>query len=199
MSGECDKKVGFSKAQLIVIAVILNVGFASTYFYWQDAKHFRQGEPTLASWRRTATLKVGEVAPDFQLPAYPAGVIKLSDLRAKKRVLLAFYPDDADWRGVAEMRSLSYALGRKRPTEIEVLGIAHDSLENHRLLSNRFALRQNLLSDHAQVVARRYGIVDDNRRTMMVAIFVNKDGVIDNILEGRAGNVDSMQLIANRD
>ncbi len=45
-----------------------------------------------------APLKVGETAPDFELPAVIGSekvTAKLSDYRGKKNVLLAFYP--ADW------------------------------------------------------------------------------------------------------
>ena len=37
------------------------------------------------------TLKVGDVAPDFTLPSDQGGVVKLSDYRGKKNVILAFY------------------------------------------------------------------------------------------------------------
>lgn len=45
-----------------------------------------------------AALKVGESAPDFELPAVTGKQrhnFKLSDYRGKKNVLLAFYP--LDW------------------------------------------------------------------------------------------------------
>jgi len=36
-------------------------------------------------------LKVGDTAPDFALPSSKGGVVKLSDYRGKKNVVLAFY------------------------------------------------------------------------------------------------------------
>ena len=48
-----------------------------------------------------APLKVGEMAPDFEVPAVigtEKTSVKLSDYRGKKNVLLAFYP--ADWTPV---------------------------------------------------------------------------------------------------
>ena len=46
-------------------------------------------------------LKVGEMAPEFEVPAVIGAEktsVKLSDYRGKKNVLLAFYP--ADWTPV---------------------------------------------------------------------------------------------------
>jgi len=48
---------------------------------------------------RTKTLKVGDQAPDFELPSHRGGdKFKLSSLRGKKNVVLVFYP--LDWTPV---------------------------------------------------------------------------------------------------
>lgn len=55
------------------------------------------GTASVAS--ETKTLKVGDQAPDFELPGHRGGeTFKLSDLRGKKNVVMVFYP--LDWTPV---------------------------------------------------------------------------------------------------
>lgn len=46
----------------------------------------------------TKTLKVGDKAPDFTLPAHGDRVVSLSDYQGKSNVFIAFYP--LDWTPV---------------------------------------------------------------------------------------------------
>ena len=56
-----------------------------------------RGRTSLAA--ETATLRVGDVAPDFELPGHTGDKpVRLSDFRGAKNVVLAFYP--LDWTGV---------------------------------------------------------------------------------------------------
>lgn len=55
------------------------------------------GRTSLAN--QTRTLKVGDNAPDFELPGHRNGEkVRLSDSRGKKNVVLVFYP--LDWTPV---------------------------------------------------------------------------------------------------
>lgn len=57
----------------------------------------KAGRTSTAS--QTRTLKLGQMAPDFDLPGHRGGErIKLSDYRGKKNVVLVFYP--LDWTPV---------------------------------------------------------------------------------------------------
>ena len=55
------------------------------------------GRTSLAS--ETNTLKVGDKAPDFELPGHrDEETVRLSDFRGEKNVVLVFYP--LDWTPV---------------------------------------------------------------------------------------------------
>lgn len=49
------------------------------------------GGPTNVA-NTTKTLKVGDTAPNFELPTKDQRVIQLSDYRGQKNVLILFYP-----------------------------------------------------------------------------------------------------------
>ncbi len=56
-----------------------------------------KGRTSLAG--ETKTLRVGDVAPDFELPSHHGDDrVRLRDFRGAKNVILAFYP--LDWTGV---------------------------------------------------------------------------------------------------
>lgn len=82
---------------------------------------------------RVGPIQVGDVAPDFNLPALIAGVkerFRLSDHRGKRSVLLAFYP--SNWEPVSEKQMTEYQVRREEflAAEAETVGICVDSIMN---------------------------------------------------------------------
>lgn len=151
----------------------------------------------MSALQATETLRVGDPAPDFELKCYPGSSLRLSDLLGKKRVILAFYPNDSDDLSCLELQSLSYALARKHPQDTEVLGISRDPLEHHRQLAKQFDLKQTLLSDEDGAVTFKYGVLDRRKLPRRIIIAINEHGKIESILEGRPGPHDSVELLAN--
>ena len=62
---------------------ILSVVLMTSLFFFFAA--WGQSSPSMT------TLKVGDEAPDFELPDHNGNKVKLSDFRGKKNVVLAFY------------------------------------------------------------------------------------------------------------
>jgi peroxiredoxin len=77
--------------------------------------------------------RVGDPAPDFELPALIAGVrrtLRLSSYRGLKRVVLAFYP--FNWQEVSTQQLVSYQAQRPRvlASNAETVAITVDSIMN---------------------------------------------------------------------
>lgn len=102
-------------------------------------------------------LKVGDIAPDFELPADNGETVRLSDLRGK-RVVLYFYPKD-DTAGCT-----TQACGfRDNYLQIEeknavVLGISPDGVKSHQKFRTKYDLPFRLLTDEGHAVAEAYGV-----------------------------------------
>jgi peroxiredoxin Q/BCP len=104
-----------------------------------------------------ATLKIGDMAPDFELPSDTGQSIRLSDFRGK-RVILYFYPKD-DTTGCT-----TQACGfRDNYPQIEeknavVLGVSPDGVKSHQKFKTKYNLPFTLLVDADHRVAEAYGV-----------------------------------------
>jgi peroxiredoxin Q/BCP len=130
-----------------------------------------------------AAPKVGDAAPDFQLPYATRDSIASDSLSlgafAGHNVVLAFYP--ADWSGgctkeVCTLRDNFTSLGAVNAV---VIGISGDYVFSHHEWAQHHNLPFRLASDHSHAVAKRYGSYNDaygfNRRTVFV---VDKQGKV---------------------
>jgi peroxiredoxin Q/BCP len=101
---------------------------------------------------------VGEIAPDFTLPAVPDGPIKLKQFRGKQNVVLYFYPKDNTpgcTQEACDFRDQSKVLTKANAV---VLGISPDSTVAHEKFAAKFGLPFHLLSDPEHTVAEQYGV-----------------------------------------
>jgi peroxiredoxin len=104
-------------------------------------------------------LKVGDVAPDFELPASGGRTIKLSDYRGKKNVLLAFYPFAFSPVCSLQLPGLQENLGKFVALNTEVVGISVDSKHSSEAFAAHLHLEFPLLSDFDKKVTRAYDVL----------------------------------------
>jgi len=101
--------------------------------------------------------KVGDVAPDFKLPASDGKTIHLAELAKKQVVVLYFYPR-ADTPGCTkEACGFRDALADYQKQKIAVLGISPDPVEAVTKFGGKFHLNFPLLADADHAVAEKYG------------------------------------------
>jgi len=102
-------------------------------------------------------LKIGDPAPDFELPADDGSKVKLSALRGQ-RVVVYFYPKD-DTPGCTTQacgfRDNYVTIQEKNAV---VLGISPDGEKSHVKFKTKFNLPFTLLSDEDHAVAELYGV-----------------------------------------
>jgi peroxiredoxin (alkyl hydroperoxide reductase subunit C) len=112
------------------------------------------------SLSQSATLKVGDEAPDFTLPATSGGKITLSQYRRQKSVVLAFFPYAFSATCSAQMPSYQAELERFNGYDSQVLGVSMDSMYSLKEWAKQLGITYPLLSDfHPQGhVADLYGV-----------------------------------------
>lgn len=114
------------------------------------------------------TVSVGDVAPDFELPALIAGVkknLRLSAYRGQKNVVLAFYP--FNWQEASARQMTDYQAQRARVLahNAETVAITTDSIMNTTTWEREIGpLEFPLCVDfwpHGEV-SKRYGVLRES-------------------------------------
>ena len=105
--------------------------------------------------------KIGQKAPDFELPDADMKAHKLSDYRGKKTVL-AFFPAAESPVCTAEMCTLRDSVDELRDYGAQVLGISIDGPFSNKFFTVNRHLNFPVLSDYDRKVISKYGIVMNN-------------------------------------
>ena len=132
--------------------------------------------------------RVGDPAPDFELPALIEGVrktVRLSSYRGSKAVVLAFYP--FNWQEVSAQQLVNYQVQRARVlgSNAETLTVTVDSIMNITVWEREIGpFEFPLCSDfwpHGEV-CKRYGVLQEwgeNAGASQRAVFaVDRSGSI---------------------
>ena len=101
-------------------------------------------------------LKVGALAPDFELPTDGGGTLKLSELRGNN-VVLYFYPKDDTPGCTIEAKDFRDFEKEFKITSTIVVGLSKDSVKSHDKFKEKHCLPFLLVSDEENKVVAAYG------------------------------------------
>ncbi|HSN95142.1 MAG TPA: thioredoxin-dependent thiol peroxidase [Anaerolineaceae bacterium] len=102
-------------------------------------------------------LKIGTLAPDFDLQDQYGVNHKLSDYRGK-RVVLYFYPEDDTPGCTTQACSFRDNFIDYKSVGITVIGISKDTVESHAKFAEKYELPFTLLADPEHQVSEAYGV-----------------------------------------
>jgi len=102
-------------------------------------------------------VQVGDLAPDFTLPAPSGDPVSLHDFLGKKTIVLYFYPKDNTSGCTAEACSFRDSYEIFKDAGAEVIGVSSDSAASHERFASKHHLPFILLSDKGGAVRKRYG------------------------------------------
>jgi len=147
----------------------------------QDIKEHIFQSPQLKPIDSQLAVRVGELAPDFSLPALNGDIVTLSDYRGRKNVMLSFVP--AAWTPVCSDQWPGYNILQDMfdAHEATILGITVDNIPTLHSWSRAMGgLWFPVLSDfwpHGNT-AQAYGLLRSDGTTERALIFIDKQGVI---------------------
>lgn len=119
---------------------------------------------------------VGRAAPDLELPS-TQGRLRLKDLTATKKVVLAFYTEDNTPLCSSEVSVLKEDYELVQQLRAEVVAVSADSLDSHRDFAEKLGgVPFPLVSDENLKAARAYGVLDDAGKRSRRAVFVIDKG-----------------------
>ena len=124
---------------------------------------------------------VGEMAPDFELKDQDKNLVKLSDFRGSKNVVLVFYPKSFTGVCQGEMCAIRDEIADFSNLHTQTLAVSCDSDAVHAAWAKEQGLSFPLLADfwpHGDV-ARSYGVLNEDLGLALRGTFViDKQGVV---------------------
>jgi len=107
-----------------------------------------------------APVNVRDVAPDFEMMNQDRQVVKLSDFRGRKKVVLLFYPMDFSPVCTEEHCTFGPQLGKieGEDEDVVVFGVSCDHPFAHAAFRKQYNIPYDLLSDTTRKVCKAYNL-----------------------------------------
>lgn len=136
------------------------------------------------------TLKEGDKAPEFSLPASNGKTAALKDFKDKQRVVLYFYPKDDTPGCTVQACGFRDKVKQIESEDAVVLGVSPDGVDSHNKFIEKFQLPFLLLADQEKKTCQAYGVWVEKsmygKEYMGVArttFIIGRDGKIEKIYE----------------
>lgn len=121
----------------------------------------------------------GDRAPDFTLQSTAGTNVKLSELRGKSPVLLAFFPLAFTSTCTAELCEFSENFDQFTGKGVVVLPISVDSVPTLKEFKAKYAMKTDLLSDFKREASRAFGVLREDTFFSERAYFlIDRDGIV---------------------
>ena len=147
-------------------------------------------------------LKIGDVAPDFNLPSDSGKSIHLASLKGKS-VVLYFYPKDDTPGCTIEAKEFRDLSGEFETNNTVIIGISKDSVKSHDKFKAKYCLSFPLASDEDTAICQKYGVWVEKsmygKKYMgidRVTFLINPNGKIAHIWEKVSVNGHASDVLA---
>jgi peroxiredoxin len=126
--------------------------------------------------QQTATLDIGQSAPDFALRGPGGQQITLAEYRGSQPVVLVFFPFAFSPPCSHQLPEIQHAMGKAREQNAAVLGISVDSHFTNTAFARHLGVEFPLLSDFDRKASAAYGVLNDKGFSGRAIFVVDKQG-----------------------
>ena len=148
-------------------------------------------------------LQKNQIAPDFEAPDEAENVVKLSDYRNCKHVVLYFYPKDDTPGCTLEARQFTELGDAFSELDTVVIGVSQDSCASHRGFIDKYGLGVRLLADTTGALCERYGVWQEKEKNgvkkmgiVRSTFIIDKDGVLQEVMVGVNADGHAREILA---
>lgn len=150
--------------------------------------------------REQSMIRVGDEAPDFEIPVNTGEMFRLHDQREISNVVLYFYPADFTLGCTKEACSFQDHFSALRQAEAVVVGISPDDIDTHKRFARAYGLGFLLASDPKLRVCKQYGALWlGGIRVKRITVVIDKNGIVRGVihleLKWKQHSVDVLQLL----
>jgi len=131
-------------------------------------------------------LELGQEAPDFELPSSEMRMVRLSEFRGNKQVVLYFYPKDDTPGCTIESQEFSDLQEEFEKLDAVVIGISRDNCMRHGEFRDKYGLTVQLLADVEGVACNDYGVLQQREKdgamkevAVRSTFIIDKDGILE--------------------
>ncbi|MFA6908292.1 MAG: peroxiredoxin [Patescibacteria group bacterium] len=144
-------------------------------------------------------LRIGDVAPFFELSDHRGKVVRLDDFIGKP-VVLIFYPGDDTSGCTKQLCAVRDDWNQFEAAGVAVVGINPADRESHEQFVSKYGLTVPLLVDVGKKIARDYGAADKGLHSLVInrtVVGIGKDGRIIFYQHGMPSNAEILQSVTN--
>ena len=148
-------------------------------------------------------LEKNQIAPDFEALDEAENVVKLSDYRNHKHVVLYFYPKDDTPGCTLEARQFTELGDAFTELDTVVIGVSKNSCTSHRDFIDKYGLGVRLLADTTGELCERYGVWREKEKNgvkkmgiVRSTFIIDKDGVLQDVMIGVNADGHAREILA---
>jgi len=136
-------------------------------------------------------LEKNQSAPTFSTPNQRDEMIRLSDYKGKKNVILYFYPKDDTPGCTIEANQFTELADEFAKLDTVILGVSKDDCKSHQSFIEKFALKVDLLADTSGELCEAYGVWQEKEKNgvkkmgiVRSTFVINKEGILTEAIYG---------------